>query len=193
MAHLLLFHHVCGRTDGVLALADRIRAAGHDVTVPDLLDGRTFATVDDGVAHVETIGFDPVVARGVAAADELPHDLVYAGVSLGAMPAMRLAVQRAGARGVVCLEGIVSPTHYGAWPEGLGLQAHAARDDAWAELPILGRVVADVEGELFLYDGDEHLFTDASLPASDPAATDIVVERVLAFLARADAGDRGAR
>lgn len=193
MASLLLFHHVCGRTAGVLALADRLRAAGHDVTVPDLLDGRTFTSVDEGVAHVEAIGFDPVVARGVAAAEGLPHDLVYAGVSLGAMPAMRLAVQRPGARGVVCLEGIVSPTHYGAWPDGLPLQAHAARGDAWAELPILERVVADVGGELFLYDGDEHLFTDASLPASDPAATDLVVERLLAFLSRVDAGDEESR
>ena len=184
MAHVLLFHHVCGRTPGVLALADRLVAAGHQVTVPDLLEGRTFDTVAEGVEHVEAVGFDVVVARGVAAAEDLPGALVAVGISLGAMPAMRLAVHRPGVRGVVCLEGIVSPTHYGAWPVGLPLQAHAARDDDWAEVPILERVVADCDGELFLYDGEEHLFTDSSLPAHDAAATDLVVERVLSFLAR---------
>lgn len=186
MAHVLLFHHVCGRTAGVEALAGRLRAGGHDVTVPDLLDGRTFTTVEDGMAHVEAVGFDTVVARGIAAAEDLPGDLVLAGISLGNMPAMRLAVQRPGARGVLCLEGIVSPTHYGAWPGGLPLQAHAARDDDWAEVPILERVVADVGGELHLHDSDQHLFTDASLPTHDPAATDAVVGHVLEFLRRID-------
>ena len=186
MAQVLLFHHVCGRTTGVEELARRLRDAGHTVDVPDLLDGRTFATVDDGIEHVESIGFDTVVARGVAAAEDLPTDLVYMGISLGNMPAMRLAVQRPGARGVVCLEGIVSPTHYGAWPTGLPLQAHAARDDAWAEVPILERVVADCGGELYLHDGDGHLFTDSSLPAHDPAATADVLAHVTAFLDRVD-------
>ncbi len=186
MAHVLLFHHVCGRTRGIDELAERIRDAGHVVEVPDLLEGRTFATVDEGVEHVESVGFDAVVARGVDAAGDLPGGVVPIGISLGNMPAMRLAVQRPGVRGIVCLEGIVSPNHYGAWPAGLPLQAHAARDDDWAELPILERVVEDVGGELFLYDGDSHLFTDSSLATSDPVATDLVVERVLAFLDRVD-------
>lgn len=184
MADVLLFHHVCGLTAGIEALAERLRAAGHTVTVPDLLEGRTFATVDEGVEHVEAVGFDTVVRRGVAAAEGLPEDLVYVGISLGNMPAMRLAVQRPGARAVVCLEGIVSPTHYGAWPTGLPLQAHAKRDDDWAEVPILETVVSDCDGELFLYDGDAHLFTDSSLPGHDEEATREVTERVLALLAR---------
>ena len=182
MTHVLLLHHVCGRTPGMEALAERFRAAGHTVTLPDLLAGETFETVAEGVAHVEDVGFDAVVRRGVEAADELPGDVVYVGVSLGVMPAMRLAVQRPGALGVVCLEGIVTPTSYGAWPDGVPVQAHAARGDAWAELEILERVVADLDGELFLYDGDEHLFTDSSLRSHDPEATALVVDRVLALL-----------
>lgn len=38
------------------------------------------------------------------------------------------------------------------------------------------------EGELFLYPGDQHLFTDRSLPAYDEAATSLLMRRVLAFL-----------
>jgi dienelactone hydrolase len=40
------------------------------------------------------------------------------------------------------------------------------------------------DGELFVYPGDVHLFTDSSLPAYDAAATTLVVERALAFLGR---------
>jgi dienelactone hydrolase len=40
------------------------------------------------------------------------------------------------------------------------------------------------DAELFLYAGEEHLFTDSSLPAYDPAATSLLLERVLSFLAR---------
>jgi len=41
------------------------------------------------------------------------------------------------------------------------------------------------DAELFLYSGDQHLFADRSLPAYDAAAATVLVERVLAFLARA--------
>lgn len=54
---------------------------------PDLYDGRTFATIDEGMAHVDEIGFDEVNARGVRSVGELPSELVYAGFSLGVVPA----------------------------------------------------------------------------------------------------------
>jgi hypothetical protein len=44
-------------------------------------------------------------------------------------------------------------------------------------------VEAAADGELFLYSGDRHLFVDSSLPAFDPDATDLLVRRVLGFLA----------
>lgn len=183
MVHVLLFHHAQGRTDGVLAFADELRAAGHEVTVPDLFDGRTFPTVESGVAHVEALGFGTVVDAGVAAADGLPEDLVYAGFSLGVMPAQRLAQQRPGARGALLYHGAIPAGHFGdGWPEGVPLQAHVMRDDAWGEPKVVEALVRDAGGELFLYDGDAHLFTDRSLDAYDAAAAAAVMERTLAFL-----------
>jgi dienelactone hydrolase len=38
------------------------------------------------------------------------------------------------------------------------------------------------DAELFLYPGDEHLFTDRSLPSYDKGAADLLMERVQAFL-----------
>ena len=83
MAEVVLFHHAQGLTPGVAAFADELRRAGHTVHAPDLYDGRTFATLEEGLAYAEEIGFDEVTERGVQAAEALPAELVYAGFSLG--------------------------------------------------------------------------------------------------------------
>ena len=177
MTQIVLFHHAQGLTEGVHALAERIRAAGHEVHTPDLFEGATFAAVDEGVAHAEGIGFGEVVARGEAAVADLPGDLVYAGISLGAMPAQKLAQNRAGARAALLYEGGVPLSAFGgSWPDGTLLQIHAKQDDEWAEVDELRDLVGTVPGaELHVYPGSDHLFTDASLDAYDPAATDLVV------------------
>src|SRR5689334_4100934 len=99
MAEVVLFHHAQGLTDGVRAFADRLREAGHTVHAPALFDGRTSATVESGVDHARSLGFDAVREAGVAVAQDLPAELVYAGSSLGVMPAQQLAQARPGARG----------------------------------------------------------------------------------------------
>ena len=47
-------------------------------------------------------------------------------------------------------------------------------------------VAEAADGELFLYPGDQHYFADSSLPSYDAAATELLTERVLAFLAKID-------
>ena len=189
MAQVLLLHHAQGLTPGVTALADRWRAAGHTVHTPDLYDGRTFESVDDGVAHARSIGFNEISRRGLANADGLPNELVYAGISLGVLPAMELAMTRAGARGAILLHGCVPRAEFGeAWPAGVPLQIHAADNDPFfveegGDIDAARAVVAETsDAELFLYPGDEHLFTDSSLPVYDSGATDLVVRRTLALL-----------
>lgn len=184
MADILLFHHIQGLTGGVRAFADELRAAGHSVTAPDLFGGRTFPTIEAGEAHARRLGFDAIVDTGVAAARDLPNELVYGGFSMGAMPAQRLVQQRPGARGALLYHGAVPLGHYGdAWPDGVPLQMHAMRDDPWEDAATLEAFAREADGELFLYDGDAHLFTDRSLEAYDPEAAALVLERTLAFLA----------
>ena len=91
MAQIILFHHALGLTDGVRALADQIASGGHTVHTPDLYDGRTFATVDEGVSHAEQIGFEEIGQRGMRACAEHQEASVVAGVSMGVMPAWRAA------------------------------------------------------------------------------------------------------
>ncbi|HEX7834914.1 MAG TPA: dienelactone hydrolase family protein [Pseudolysinimonas sp.] len=190
MTEILLFHHALGLTTGVTAFADRIRAAGHTVHTPDLYDGRTFETVAAGVDHARSIGFGVLVERGAAIAAGLPEALVYAGISMGVMPAQNLAQNRAGAVGALLFESSVPAEEFGGpWPAGVPLQIHGMDGDpefidsgdvdAGREL-----VAAADDGELFLYLGEQHLFIDDSLPSYDAEAAALVLKRVLEFLAR---------
>jgi dienelactone hydrolase len=188
MSELLLFHHAQGLTAGVAEFADRIRAAGHTVHTPDLYEGRTFHTLDEGVAHVQAVGMEELIEQGVRAADGLPGALVLAGISLGVGPAQKLAQTRPGARGAVLMCAGFDPGEFGGWPADLPVQVHGKDADPefaneW-DLPAARSLVdAAADGELFLYPGDQHLFMDSSLPAFDPEATDLLVQRVLAFVA----------
>jgi dienelactone hydrolase len=187
MAEVVLFHHAHGLTTGCLAFADALRGAGHVVHTPDLYDGETFAQLSDGIGYARRVGFDAIIERGVAAAERLPRELVYAGLSLGVMPAQRLAQTRPGAKGAVLLHGAIPPSEFGAaWPPGVPLQIHLMEDDEFAlegDLEAARELDDTVEGAaLFLYPGDRHLFTDRSLPDYDDAAATLVEQRVVAFL-----------
>lgn len=188
MAEVVLFHHVQGLTGGVVALADDLRSAGHTVHTPDLFEGRTFDSVEDGIGFVRSIGFGTIIERGTAAVSGLPDRLVYMGISLGVLPAQALAQTRAGAAGAVLLEACVPVEEFGeSWPDGVPVQIHGMdADPSFAgegDLDAARDLVAGAQAaELFLYPGDAHLFTDRSLPSHDAAAAALVLERVLAFL-----------
>jgi dienelactone hydrolase len=192
MANVLLFHHAQGLTPGVIAFADELRAAGHTVHVPDLFDGRTFGSIEEGMAYVGSIGFEAMRERGVGMADDLPAELVYLGFSLGAMPAQKLAQTRPGARGAVLFYSAIPVSGewaFGPWPVDVPVQIHGMdRDpifvgegDIEAAREILA---AAADGELFLYPGDQHYFADSSLSSYDAAATALALERVRALLNR---------
>ena len=188
MAEVVLFHHAQGLTEGIVALADRLRDAGHTVHTPDLYDGHTFPTLEEGIGYAQKVGFDTVQERGVRAIADLPAEVVYAGISLGVMSAQLLAQTRTGARGAVLMESCVPPSEFGSsWPDGVPVQVHGMDADPFfageGDIDAARALVNEVEdGELFVYSGDRHLFTDSSLPSYDADASALVTERVLDFL-----------
>jgi len=191
MAEVLLFHHVMGQTPGFFAFADELRQAGHTVHTPNLLDGRTFDSIDEGLAYVGEIGFGEVIGRGDKAASELPQGLVYGGFSLGVVPAQKLAQTRPGAKGALFFYSCVPMAEFGSWPEGVPVQIHGADADPFfvdeGDIDAARELVASTDGaELFLYPGDQHYFADSSLPSYDAAATVLLTRRVLAFLDAVD-------
>jgi dienelactone hydrolase len=195
MATVVLFHHAQGLTEGVRTFAERLRDAGHEVHTPDLFDGRTFDDLTTGVGHVGEIGFPALLQRGAAAVEGVPEEVVYAGFSLGVLPAHMLAQGRPGARGAVLMEACVPPSEFGpGWPEGLPVQVHGMSDDPFfageGDLDV-ARALTEQEarGELFLYPGEAHLFADPTLASYDAGAAALLLDRVLAFLGGLDALD----
>jgi dienelactone hydrolase len=186
MTEIVLFHHAQGLTEGVHAFAEELRGAGHVVHLPDLYEGRTFGTLDEGMAYLRTLDFDAVVEKGVQAVQSLPGEVVYAGMSLGVMSAQKLAQTRAGAKGALLLHAAVLPGDLGGqWPHGVPLQVHTMVDDDWGDADVARELDAQLEeAEVFLYPGSTHLFTDRSLPDHDPEAAGLVLQRALEFLGR---------
>jgi dienelactone hydrolase len=188
MAEVVLFHHAQGLTPGVVAFADELRRAGHAVHTPDLFDGRSFASIDNGMAYAQEIGFpDTVLARAALAVGELPAGLVYAGFSLGEVPAQQLAQTRPGARGALLFYSCVPVSAFGTWPKGVPVQVHGMDADpvfvGEGDIDAARELVDQAEdAELFLYHGDQHYFADSSLPSYDPDATALLTQRVLDFL-----------
>jgi dienelactone hydrolase len=189
MTEIVLYHHAQGLTPGVTAFADELRGAGHTVHTPDLYEGHTFATLDEGLAYAKQTGFDTVLNRGLSAADGLGDALVYAGFSLGVMPAQQLAQTRAGANGALLFYSCLPVSEFGeAWPAGVPVQVHGMESDPFfageGDIDAARDLVASSDdAELFVYPGKEHLFADASLSSYDQAAAALLTQRVLAFLA----------
>lgn len=189
MTEVLLFHHAQGLTPGVLAFAEELRGAGHTVHTPDLYDGHTFDSLDDGLVYAKQTGFAEVQERGVRAADGLPAELVYAGFSLGAMSAQQLAQTRAGAQGALLFHSCVPASEFGSgWPADVPVQVHAMEADPFfaedgGDIDAARALVASADdAELFLYPGDQHLFADSSLPSYDADAAGLLARRVVDFL-----------
>jgi dienelactone hydrolase len=189
MAEVVLFHHAQGLTPGVAAFADELRHAGHTVHTPDLFEGRTFDSIEQGMSFVKELGFGEIMARGERAVEALPAELVFAGFSLGVVPAQKLAQTRPGARGALFFYACIPVSEFGqSWPEGLPVQIHGMDADpifvGEGDIEAARALVAEAEdGELFLYPGNQHYFADSSLSSFDADATALLLKRVLKFLA----------
>lgn len=192
MAEVVLFHHALGLNPGVVAFADTLRSAGHTVHTPDLFEGRTFSTIDEGLAFVREVGFGEMLERGLRSVSALPAGLVYGGFSLGVLPAQALAQTRPGARGALLFYSCVPVAEFSpAWPDGVPVQIHGMDADPFfvdeGDIDAARALVAEAaDAELFLYPGDQHYFADSSQPSYDAEATALLTQRVLAFLSARD-------
>ena len=202
MAEMVLFHSVLGLRPGVIAAANRLRAAGHTVHMPDLFDGEVFDDLDDGMRKEDALGYQEIARRAREAAAKLPTALVYAGFSMGVTYAELLAASRPGTLGVVLLHGAESvealSEFFGVerWPPGVPVQVHYAAEDPWVEAGEVVSLGNDVRGagadfEEHVYPGSSHLFADPDLPEYDRASSEEMWRRVLVFLDRIDAGGSG--
>ncbi|MFJ3923706.1 dienelactone hydrolase family protein [Streptomyces sp. NPDC090022] len=185
--NIMLFHSTYGLRPAVLAAADRLRAAGHQVQVPDLFEGRTFDTVEDGMAFRDEVGRDELLRRAVlAAAPYSDQGLVYAGFSFGGSVAQHLALADAKARGLLLLHGTADLADDTMLDE-LPVQLHVADPDPfephdWLTAWYLRMRRAGADVEVHSYPGAGHLFTDPDLPDYDAEAAEQAWTVALGFL-----------
>ncbi|MCX5201797.1 dienelactone hydrolase family protein [Streptomyces sp. NBC_00237] len=185
---IILFHSVYGLRPAVHAAAERLRAAGHQVHVPDLYEGQTADTVEEGQAVLDKIGREELLRRAVLAA--APHSekgLVYAGFSWGGAVAQNLALGDAKARGLLLLHG-TSDIAEGVSVDELPVQLHVADPDPfesedWLNAWYLQMQRAGADVEIYRYGGAGHLYTDAELPDFDQGAAEQTWKVALGFLA----------
>jgi len=83
MAHVALFHSMLGLRPAERLAAERLRQAGHLVTTPDLYDGRTATTMDEGYALMNDLGWPAITQRARDAMLGVPADAVLMGFSMG--------------------------------------------------------------------------------------------------------------
>jgi dienelactone hydrolase len=190
MTDIALFHSVLGVRPGITDAADRLRAAGHDVTVVDQYDGLVFDDYAEAGEYVDRVGFPALMDAALAGVRDLPDGFVVAGFSNGAGMAEYVATQRPCA-GILLFSGALPLVVLGtdAWPDGLPAQFHNAEGDPLRHQEWIDSVVGDARRaggsvEVFDYPASGHLFTDASLPDEyDADATDLLWQRALAFCA----------
>ncbi len=141
------------------------------MVVPDLFEGRRFGTIADGVGYAQEVGFDTIMDRGTLAAEALPEDIVYAGFSLGVLPAQMLAQTRPGAKGALLFESCVPVSEFGdAWPQGVPVQIHGMDADPYfageGDIDAARELVAAADdAELFVYPA---ISTCSPMPACRP-------------------------
>lgn len=184
---IVLFHSVYGLRPAVHEAAERLRAEGHEVLVPDLFDGFVTDDVAAGLALRDELGWEEILRRAVVSA--APHSakgLVYAGLSLGAGVANDLALGDEHTRGLLLLHGTsdVPPEAAVAFP----VQLHVADPDAyepadWLNSWYLKMGRAGAEAEIHRYRGAGHLYTDPGLPDWDAEAAGRTWAAASAFLA----------
>jgi dienelactone hydrolase len=184
---IILYHSVYGLRPAVHAAAARLRAAGHEVHVPDLFEGRTADNVEEGVRIKDEIGRDELLMRAVTVSGPLSdRGLVYAGFSLGGSIAQNLALADSKALGLLLLHGTSDIAEDAA--TDIPVQLHVAAPDPfepedWLNAWYLGMRKAGADVEVHRYRGAGHLYTDPDLDDYDAQAAERTWAVALDFLA----------
>ena len=187
MASVVLFHSVLGLRQVEREAADRLRAAGHTVCLPDLFGGARTDNLDEGFAIKARIGWDTIRSRAMEAAQALPEDAVLAGVSMGAGVVAEIWPCRPKTAAVLLLHGLADVPQTAR--QGTPVQVHVSAADEFFPLSEVRdwQSVAQNAGlsvEVFTYKRAGHYFIDRTLLDYDGAACAALWSRILKFLDR---------
>ena len=173
MTEVILFHHALGLTPGMIAFADDLRAAGHTVHTPDVFEGRTFGSIEEGVGHAA----GDRVRRGHRAG----HSCRRATAGRGGLRrllarracAQKLTQTRPGAKGALFYYSCVPASEFGTWPDGVPAQVHGMDHDPIfmdeGDVDAARELAAAHEGiDVFLYPATSTTSPIARCPPTTP-------------------------
>ncbi len=183
MATIVLFHSALGLTAGARRFAAALSGDGDTVLTPDLFDGATFPTIEQGVQKRDAVGIPELMRRATAAVEMCPPDSIYAGFSLGAAAAQYLALSRPGARALVLMHAVLPLAALGAsqWPP-VPVQIHASEADPWVDDVVVADFSRAASATVFRYPGKRHLFADPDHADHDPTSAELLERRVREFI-----------
>jgi dienelactone hydrolase len=185
MASIILFHSALGLTTGTKKFADTLARDGHTVLTPDLFDGETFETLEEGVKKRDALGIPELIQRAVKSVERAPAASIYIGFSMGAAAAQFLAATRVGAQGVVLMHAVLPLAAIGMsrWPD-VPIQIHSSSEDQWVDWAVLEAVAEATSAQVFRYPGRAHLFVDESSSDYVPEHAKVLIARVRDFVKR---------
>ena len=188
MTEVVLFPHVLGITDGLRRIAADLEALGHSVRIVDLFEGAAFDSIDDGVAHLDDVGFSVVLDRGTEAIAEDATGLVVVGVSLGVLPAQKLFQAHSGVLGAFLIDSAVDASTFGKWPSGKPAELHLVDGDDFVteDLVAAQQLAEHRDVHLTVHPGTSHLAVDPSAPGHDAAIATSIVDSLCAFVGAFD-------
>ncbi|WP_232661463.1 dienelactone hydrolase family protein [Pseudonocardia sp. TRM90224] len=181
-----LFHSVFGLRGVELAAAERLRAAGHQVVVPDLFDGVTNpGDFDAAFDHLDRIGWSTVLERAHDALADAPAETVLGGLSMGAALVGDIWPARLDAAGAFYLHA--APPVPAGIRTGTPVQLHFGAGDPFVPPERLARFRESAErngayATVREYEGVGHFFTDETLPDHDADAATSTWRDVLGML-----------
>jgi len=183
MASIVLFHSALGLTAGVRRFAGALSGDGHTVLTPDLFDGQTFRTIEQGVQKRDALGIPELMRRAAAAVEMTPRDSIYAGFSMGAAAAQYLVLSRPGARALVLMHAVLPLAALGAtqWPL-VPVQIHASEADPWVGDIVVADFARATAATVFRYPGKAHLFAEQDHADYDEGSAGLLERRVREFV-----------
>jgi len=185
MATIILFHSVLGLRANERRMADRMRAAGHDVILPDLYGGAATEDLDEGFAIKDRVGWATIRRTAADALASAPETTVLAGISMGAGVVAEFWGERPAAAGILLLHGLAAVPP--SLRPGQPVQLHVAGSDPFFAAPAVDAwqddaLAARADVQVFRYADCGHYFSDPALPDHNEMAARQLWQRCQAFL-----------
>lgn len=185
MAHIVLFHSILGLRDAEHEIAGHFIDNGHQVTLPDLFEGRSASNYPEGFALFKTFDRADLLSRAKSVVKAVPQNAVLSGVSFGAGIVSDLWSDRPHMKGALLFAGAAEWSS--KMPSALPVSAHIAKPDPFDDEAYFDQWRQSAETtqlEVHRYDNVGHYFLDKALDDYNEAATKLCLDRSIEFLAR---------